>query len=153
VAAFCLDLPQVNLERNASSEREPTFRSRSTCGKSTLLYIDNSNPPLLYKRTKLCTWNMSLFLQTLQKWHTYIKLKGAVSPVISEIVRCLKYSLVVLYGKLYATKLCIFLYLICESASRIRHIGFENLKNYCRSFSSSRAQKRCAPGDTAPLTH
>ena len=36
---------------------------------------------------------------------------------------------------------------------RIRHIGLENLKNYCRSFSSSRAQKRCAPGDTAPLSH
>ena len=71
---------------------------------------------------------------------------------ISEIVRCLKYSLVVLYGKLYGTKLCMFLHIICESASRIRHIGLENLKNYCRSFSSSRAQKRCAPGDTAPLT-
>jgi hypothetical protein len=70
---------------------------------------------------------------------------------ISEIVRCLKYSLVVLYGKLYGTKLCMFLHVICESASRIRHIGLENLKNYCRSFSSSRAQKRCAPGDTAPL--
>ena len=44
-----------------------------------------------------------------------------------------------------------FLHVICESASRIRHIGLENLKNYCRSFSSSRAQKRCALGDTAPL--
>ena len=74
---------------------------------------------------------------------------------LSEIVRCLKYSLEVLYGKLYGTKLYIFLYIICEklSASRIRHIGLENLKNYCRSFSSSRAQKRCAPGDTAPLSH
>ena len=65
-----------------------------------------------------------------------------------EIVRCLKYSLEVLYGKLCGTKLYMFLNIICESASQIRHIGLENLKNYCRSFSSSRAQKRCAPGDT-----
>jgi hypothetical protein len=76
-----------------------------------------------------------------------VRIFSAHNNKISEIVRCLKYSLVVLYG----TKLCIFLHRICESASRIRHNGLENLKNYCRSFSSSRAQKRCAPGDIAPL--
>jgi hypothetical protein len=80
-----------------------------------------------------------------------VRIFSAHNNKISEIVWCLKYSLEALYSKLYATKLFIFLHIICESASRIRHIGLENLKNYCRSFSSLRAKKRCAPGDAAPL--
>jgi hypothetical protein len=80
-----------------------------------------------------------------------VRIFSAHNNKFSEIVRCLKYSLELLYGKLCGTKLFIFFNIICESASRISHIGLENLKNYCRSFSSSRAQKRCAPGDTTPL--
>jgi hypothetical protein len=71
---------------------------------------------------------------------------------ISEIVRCLKYSLVLLYGKLYATKLCIFLHIICESASRIRHIGLGNLKNYCRRISVVVFQVRVRRKDAHQVT-
>ena len=80
-----------------------------------------------------------------------MRIFSAHNNKISEIFRCLNYSLGVLYGKLYGTKLYIFLHIICESALGIRHIGLENLKNYSRSFSSSHSQKRCAPGDIAPL--
>jgi hypothetical protein len=38
-----------------------------------------------------------------------------------------------------------------RAVSQIRHIGLENLKIYGSSFSSSRAQKRCADIDIAPL--
>ena len=57
-----------------------------------------------------------------------VRIFSAHNNKISEIVRCLKYFLEVLYGKLYGTKLYIFLNIICESASRIRHIGLENVR-------------------------
>jgi hypothetical protein len=57
-----------------------------------------------------------------------VRIFSAHNNKISEIFRCLNYPLGVLYGKLYGTKLYIFLHIICESALGIRYIGLENLK-------------------------
>jgi hypothetical protein len=89
-------------------------------------------------------YSVGLFIFDLKEQCHLVRIFSAHNNKILETLK-------VLYGKLYGTKLRIFLHIICESALRIHHIGLENLKNYCRSFSSSHVQKRCSPGDTAPL--